>query len=346
QVVESLRFQQKRLLRIVSHLLGDYFTQSHFWLAFASLVSPLQSEASTFLEKYAQEEFLEEAIAYDIAQEEMEADEEAAYEQLALETYLSEVAGTDSEEIASETYVKAALIPRDGESVPIIRFMFNPTELNMSRDLTLNYMEGARTLAGLPKISFGYVNPYSIELAGLLFDTYETGEDVIEKYIDPIRDAMDFTKFGTTKDFVEVNDDGTVEIEGYATRGSSLALLSEEAGGLTDSLSSLTTSFTDIVGVDSDWSFSSDDLDIASSPVEEYDDYGEVPMTSKRPPVYYFFWGTRNYMLCFIQKINYKLTMFLPNGTPVRAVVDLSLQEVDMRSASRRYSTPQRMSAG
>lgn len=296
------------------------------------------SEASTFLEKYAQEEFLEEAIAYDLAQEETEADEEAAYEQLALDTYLSDIVGTSSEEISTETYVKAALIPRDGEAVPIIKFMFNPTELNMSRDLTLNYMEGARTLAGLPKISFGYVNPYSIELAGLLFDTYETGEDVIEKYIDPIRDAMDFTKFGTTRDFVNVSDDGTVEIEGYATRGSSVALVSDEISTLTDSIGS-------IVGEDSDWSFSSDDLDIASAPVEEYDDYGEVPMTSKRPPVYYFFWGTRNYMLCFIQKINYKLTMFLPNGTPVRAVVDLSLQEVDMRSASRRYSTPQRMTA-
>ncbi|MEM7758577.1 MAG: hypothetical protein AAF298_10685 [Cyanobacteria bacterium P01_A01_bin.40] len=294
------------------------------------LSSQISTEASNFLEKYAQEEFLEEAIAYDLEQEATEADEEAAYEQIALDTYLSDIVGTSSEEISTETYVKAALIPRDGEAVPIIRFMFNPTELNMSRDLTLNYMEGARTLAGLPKISFGYVNPYSIELAGLLFDTYETGEDVIEKYIDPIRDAMDFTKFGTSRDFVNVSDDGTVEIDGYSTRGTSVSLL-----GNTDTV----TSALSLVGVDLD------EADIATSPTEAYDDYAEVPMTSKRPPVYYFFWGTRNYMLCFIQKINYKLTMFLPNGTPVRAVVDLSLQEVDMRSASRRYSTPQRMTA-
>lgn len=293
------------------------------------LSTQITEEASNFLEKYAQEEFLEEAIAYDLEQEEAEAELEEEYEATALNSYLAEM-GLDSEEIPSEQYVKAALIPRDGEEVPIINFMFNPTELNMSRDLALNFMEGARTLAGLPKISFGYVNPYSIELAGLLFDTYETGEDVIEKYIDPIRDAMDFTKFGTTKDFVSVNDDGTVEIDGYSTRGSSIALLDD---------SETITSALSLVGVDFD------DADIATSPVQEYDDYGEVPMTSKRPPVYYFFWGNRNYMLCFIQKINYKLTMFLPNGTPVRAIVDLSLQEVDMRSASRRYSTPQRMTA-
>ena len=279
-----------------------------------NLTSFLQSkateEAATLLERYAQEEFLEEAIAYDQTLISQEAAQETQYANDALSKYFSEVAQTSASQLSSNKnkFVKAALIPRTGEQTSIIKFMFNPTELNMSRDLTLNFMEGARTEAGLPKISFGYVNPYSIELAGLLFDTYETGEDIIDKFIDPIRDAMDFTKFGTSRDFVTINNDGSAEITDFVTRGTTTGALQGDT-------------------------------------VKQYDDFAEIPMTSKRPPIYYFIWGERNYMMCFIQKINYKLTMFLPNGTPVRAIVDLSLQEVDMRSASRRYSMPQRMTS-
>jgi hypothetical protein len=50
----------------------------------------------------------------------------------------------------------------------------------------------------------------------------------------------------------------------------------------------------------------------------------------KRPPVYRFVWGNQQYMRrCFIQNFSYKLTKFLPDGTPVRAVVDLSLREAE-----------------
>lgn len=299
------------------------------------LATQVADEASNFLEKYAQEEFLEEAIAYDMEQEVTETAQETEYESTALSTYYSEVVG--SSELPTDKLVKAALIPRTGEQVPIINFMFNPTELNMSRDLQLNETEGARTLAGLPKISFGFVNPYSIELSGLLFDTYETGEDVITKYIDPIRDAMDFTKFGTARDFVTTNSDGSVEIDGFSTRGSTIAVLVNTDAG--QSILSATQTAASAIGI------TIDDADLATSSVDQYDDYADIPMTSKRPPVYYFIWGSRSYMMCFIQKINYKLTMFLPNGVPVRAIVDLSLQEVDMRSASRRYSMPQNMTA-
>jgi Contractile injection system tube protein len=48
-----------------------------------------------------------------------------------------------------------------------------------------------------------------------------------------------------------------------------------------------------------------------------------------RPPVYIFTWGTRQYLKCFVTTLTYKLTMFLPDGTPVRAVADLTLQEID-----------------
>lgn len=48
----------------------------------------------------------------------------------------------------------------------------------------------------------------------------------------------------------------------------------------------------------------------------------------KRPPVYIFTWG-EEYFHCVITSLTYNLTMFLTDGTPVRAMVDIALQEVD-----------------
>lgn len=48
-----------------------------------------------------------------------------------------------------------------------------------------------------------------------------------------------------------------------------------------------------------------------------------------RPPVYVFAWGQTQYLKCFVKNVSYKLTMFLADGTPVRAIVDMSLEEVD-----------------
>ena len=50
---------------------------------------------------------------------------------------------------------------------------------------------------------------------------------------------------------------------------------------------------------------------------------------AKRPPIYYFIWGENNYLRCMVTDLTYNLTMFLPNGRPVRATVDISLKEVD-----------------
>lgn len=51
----------------------------------------------------------------------------------------------------------------------------------------------------------------------------------------------------------------------------------------------------------------------------------------ERPPIYTFVWGSQTHLKrCFIDKITYKFTMFLPDGTPVRAVIDsLTLKESD-----------------
>lgn len=62
-------------------------------------------------------------------------------------------------------------------------------------------------------------------------------------------------------------------------------------------------------------------------------------LAEKRPPVYIFTWGyneknQRNeYFYCVINSLTYKLNMFLTDGTPVRAIVDISLQEVDKSTA-------------
>lgn len=50
---------------------------------------------------------------------------------------------------------------------------------------------------------------------------------------------------------------------------------------------------------------------------------------NKRPPVYLFMWGQQQYLRCFVESFKYQLTMFLPDGTPVRATASLTLKEVD-----------------
>lgn len=47
------------------------------------------------------------------------------------------------------------------------------------------------------------------------------------------------------------------------------------------------------------------------------------------PPVYLFTWGDQEYLRCFVEQLSYQLTMFLPDGTPVRAIASLTLHEVD-----------------
>jgi len=61
-----------------------------------------------------------------------------------------------------------------------------------------------------------------------------------------------------------------------------------------------------------------------------------------RPPIYMFQWGDHIYMKrCFVEQLTYKLTMFLPNGTPVRAVIDsLTLKEADEPEENASVSTP------
>jgi len=60
----------------------------------------------------------------------------------------------------------------------------------------------------------------------------------------------------------------------------------------------------------------------------------------KRPPTYVFTWGSQKYIRCFVTKLDYTLTMFLPDGTPVRAKINLTLEEIDESTSQPGMSAP------
>lgn len=60
----------------------------------------------------------------------------------------------------------------------------------------------------------------------------------------------------------------------------------------------------------------------------------------QRPPIYIFTWGTNTYLRCFIKTCNFRLTMFLPDGTPVRAILDLNLEQADDSTPQPSQGTP------
>jgi hypothetical protein len=70
----------------------------------------------------------------------------------------------------------------------------------------------------------------------------------------------------------------------------------------------------------------------------EFTDKGEGQ--TKRPPIYLFTWGSTNYLRCFVKKLSFKLTLFLPDGTPVRATVDLDLEQVELPTPLKGQGTP------
>ncbi|AKG20504.1 CIS tube protein [Calothrix sp. 336/3] len=66
----------------------------------------------------------------------------------------------------------------------------------------------------------------------------------------------------------------------------------------------------------------------------------------KRPPTYVFTWGEYQYIRCFITNLSYTLTMFLSDGTPVRAKLDLSLQEIDESTSQPGMGSPAKVDRG
>jgi Contractile injection system tube protein len=78
-----------------------------------------------------------------------------------------------------------------------------------------------------------------------------------------------------------------------------------------------------------------DGRDVIATYIQPFKEATTFIEEMRRPPVYEFMWGNRQYFRkCFVENLSYKLTMFLPDGTPVRAVVDVSLKEADEPKAS------------
>ncbi len=140
-----------------------------------------------------------------------------------------------------------------------IEFMFNPNEISLSRSMSIEQSQGARTESGQNKTSFKHPNPYILKISNLMFDTYESGKSVLE-HVKKLSKAVEFTSKGK----------------------------------------------------------------------------GE----NKRPPIYLFTWGKHEYLRAFVKDFSCKLTIFLPDGTPVRAVVDLTLEQVELPQPSSDPSTP------
>lgn len=150
---------------------------------------------------------------------------------------------------------KAQLISKEASR---IEFMFNPMELEFKGEVATNESTSARhQSSGTPKVSFSHIEAYTVTISNIMFDTYEEGTNVVNKYINKFKEAVAF------------------------------------------------------------------------APGKE------------RPPLYTFQWGSIIYLRrCFIEQLSYKLTMFLEDGTPVRAVIgSLTLKEADEEEENASNST-------
>jgi len=205
-------------------------------------------------------------------------------------------AGSPGSSRSSQQLQKAYLYSQIDPVNPI-EFMFNPTDLQFSRTVDIQTQCGAVTSKGLPKVVFGHVAPYELSLSGIVFDTFEKGTSVINE-IQPLLDAVDFTKFNGAA--------------GGASNPKAGGTSNPKAGGASNPRA----------GGRSNPKAGSQNNSQADSKKRQ------------RPPVYYFMWGQQNYVQCMVKSLTCKLTMFLSDGTPVRAIVDISLQQVDLGTIS------------
>lgn len=143
-------------------------------------------------------------------------------------------------------------IPSDRGRAELIQFQFNPEALEFSHSNEVNSVAEGRAEWGLKKISFAGPNATTVTINNITFDTFEQGDNVMQKYISKLVKALECT-------------------------------------------------------------------------VED-----QKSKQTKRPPIYIFAWGTNQYLKgCFVESLGYKITMFLPDGTPVRATARLTLKQVD-----------------
>ncbi|MBD1867177.1 hypothetical protein H6F95_07640 [Cyanobacteria bacterium FACHB-471] len=200
--------------------------------------------------------------------------------------------------LSNTPLVKATLIPWE-RGVPPIRFMFNPTELTFEGIVETSENPGARTeQKKQPKVSFSYTKAYKVTISKIVFDTYEEGKNVVDEYIEAFRAAV--RPIGT-------HTAPLLNLEGLPVP---LQNIPNPLDQISSSLDSLSNS-------------------LSQQPNSQSGGQGNAQ--NQRTPTYRFVWGDQVHLRkCFIEKLTYKLTMFLPDGTPVRAVIDsLALKEID-----------------
>jgi Contractile injection system tube protein len=165
------------------------------------------------------------------------------------------------------TLVKAVLRPAPEEDVDNrkefeIKFMFNPAQIVFQRKANWTPAGSAEGKELLPKTNFSKVDPYTLTLNNIIFDSYETRQSV-EVHIKKLRNAVLPKKM----------DD---------------------------------------------------------------------PPKDRRPAVYHFVWGKPFVFRCVVTSLKVTYEMFLPDGTPVRAKVNLTLKEVDKVSVTDTSAQPKR----
>jgi hypothetical protein len=143
--------------------------------------------------------------------------------------------------------VKATITNLDTEES--LECMFNPGEYTFTK--SNNWALGKKRGANVPKLEFNGGNPTDLQVQ-LLFDTYETGEDVRRKYTNAL------------------------------------------------------------------WQLAMVNKDKKDSRTKK-----------STPPKCEFRWGTMWSFKAVVTNISQKFTLFLPDGTPVRAVMDLTLRQVE-----------------
>ncbi|MEM9213267.1 MAG: hypothetical protein AAGD25_02875 [Cyanobacteria bacterium P01_F01_bin.150] len=177
--------------------------------------------------------------------------------------------------------------------IPHIHFMFNPTDLSFTQEVASEENTGARAKeTGAPKTNFSHLKPRTLTISKILFDTYEEKTDV-QIYIRPFLCAVEFVSY--------IQQIGDIS-----------KLYNQLPEGLRKQVSA---------------SFSSE---FTTSTKTSKDDEKK----QQRTPIYRFIWGNQEHYLpyCTVDSLSYKLTKFLPNGTPVRAEIDsLTLKETSIR---------------
>lgn len=76
--------------------------------------------------------------------------------------------------------------------------------------------------------------------------------------------------------------------------------------------------------------------DVHKAFVEKLDGFTKIIEAKKRPPMCIFLWGKFPSFMGVIESLSAKYTMFLPNGTPVRATVTVKMTQADKLAVGKK----------